>query len=65
MRFTLLASIPPVRYASRELDRHRGIEVDTEGDGLLATFDGPAAAIRCARAIPERRSRDRALSPGG
>ena len=33
------------------LDRFRGVEVDTAGDGFLATFDGPARAIRCARAI--------------
>ena len=32
----------------RELDRHQGHEVDTAGDGFLATFDGPARAIRCA-----------------
>jgi class 3 adenylate cyclase/pimeloyl-ACP methyl ester carboxylesterase len=36
-----------------ELDRHRGREVDTAGDGFLATFDGPARAIRAARAIVE------------
>jgi class 3 adenylate cyclase len=35
----------------RELDRHRGHEVNTTGDGFLATFDGPARAIRCAQAI--------------
>jgi pimeloyl-ACP methyl ester carboxylesterase len=35
----------------RELDRFRGREVDTAGDGFLATFDGPARAIRCAGAI--------------
>jgi pimeloyl-ACP methyl ester carboxylesterase len=35
----------------RELLRFRGREVDTTGDGFLATFDGPARAIRCARAI--------------
>ena len=34
-----------------ELDRHRGREVATTGDGFLATFDGPARAIRCAAAI--------------
>lgn len=33
------------------LERHRGREVDTAGDGFLATFDGPARAIRCAMAI--------------
>jgi class 3 adenylate cyclase/acetyl esterase/lipase len=38
----------------RELDRGRGREVDTAGDGFLATFDGPARAIRCAQAIAER-----------
>lgn len=35
----------------RELDRWRGNEVDTAGDGFLATFDGPARGIRCACAI--------------
>jgi class 3 adenylate cyclase len=35
----------------RELDRYRGHEVDTAGDGFLATFDGPARAIRCAVSI--------------
>jgi class 3 adenylate cyclase len=35
----------------RELERFRGKEVDTAGDGFLATFDGPARAIRCATAI--------------
>jgi class 3 adenylate cyclase len=37
----------------RELDRFRGREIDTAGDGFLATFDGPARAIRCAQAIAE------------
>ena len=32
----------------RELERWRGREVDTAGDGFLAAFDGPARAIRCA-----------------
>jgi class 3 adenylate cyclase len=35
----------------RELDRFRGREIDTAGDGFLALFDGPARAIRCALAI--------------
>ena len=35
----------------RELAVHRGREVKTMGDGFLATFDGPARAIRCATAI--------------
>ena len=34
-----------------ELERHHGHEVNTTGDGLLATFDGPAAVLRCASAI--------------
>jgi class 3 adenylate cyclase len=33
------------------LARYRGKEVKTTGDGFLATFDGPARAIRCAQAI--------------
>jgi class 3 adenylate cyclase len=37
----------------RELALHRGREVKTMGDGFLATFDGPARAIRCAAAIHE------------
>ena len=35
----------------KELDRFNGRELDTAGDGFLATFDGPARAIRCAGAI--------------
>lgn len=34
-----------------ELTRFRGREVKTLGDGFLATFDGPARAIRCGHAI--------------
>ena len=34
----------------RELARFRGREIDTAGDGFLASFDGPARAIRCASA---------------
>jgi pimeloyl-ACP methyl ester carboxylesterase len=36
-----------------ELTRFRGREVKTLGDGCLATFDGPARAIRCGQAIAE------------
>ena len=32
----------------RQLAEWRGTEIDTTGDGFLATFDGPARAIRCA-----------------
>jgi class 3 adenylate cyclase len=35
----------------RELVRFRGRAVKSMGDGFLATFDGPARAIRCATAI--------------
>ena len=34
-----------------QLTRWRGREENTAGDGFLATFDGPARAIRCARSI--------------
>ena len=37
----------------REIARFRGTEVKTLGDGFLAIFDGPARAIRCAKAITE------------
>ena len=37
----------------RELLRFRGREVDTAGDGFLATFDGPARAVRCAARVVE------------
>ena len=36
-----------------ELERWRGREVKTVGDGFLATFDGPARAVRCAQRIIE------------
>jgi class 3 adenylate cyclase len=35
----------------RELQRYRGREIDTAGDGFFASFDGPARAIRCASAV--------------
>jgi pimeloyl-ACP methyl ester carboxylesterase len=35
----------------RELARFIGREIDTAGDGFLAAFDGPARAIRCAKAV--------------
>jgi pimeloyl-ACP methyl ester carboxylesterase len=35
----------------QQLDRFNGREIDTAGDGFLATFDGPARAIRCGYAI--------------
>ncbi len=35
------------------IGRYRGAEIDTTGDGFLATFDGPARGVRCAQAIIE------------
>jgi class 3 adenylate cyclase len=37
--------------ARAELERYRGREVHTTGDGLLATFAAPAPALHCAAAI--------------
>jgi class 3 adenylate cyclase len=39
------------------LDRYRGIEQDTAGDGFFATFDGPARAVRCAMEIQQALAR--------
>jgi class 3 adenylate cyclase len=39
--------------AADQVQRHQGRLIKTTGDGVLATFDGPARAIRCARAIIE------------
>jgi class 3 adenylate cyclase len=41
----------------RQLVRFRGREIKTLGDGFLATFDGPARAIRCACAIRDESRR--------
>ena len=42
------------RLVRHELARFRGTELDTAGDGFFASFDGPARAIACARAVVER-----------
>jgi len=57
---TRLAELGDARWAElregfyeatrREIDRQRGRAVKTTGDGLLATFDGPARAVRAALA---------------
>jgi class 3 adenylate cyclase len=39
------------RDVRRALDRFNGREVKSTGDGVLATFDGPARAIHCAREL--------------
>jgi len=41
------------RVVRREVARHRGRAVKSTGDGVLATFDGPARAIRAATTIGE------------
>ena len=43
--------------AQREIGRFRGRPVKCTGDGFLATFDGPARAIRCAFAVGEEMRR--------
>jgi class 3 adenylate cyclase len=43
--------------ARSALDRFGGREIDTTGDGILATFDGPANALRAADAIREAAAR--------
>jgi len=42
--------------ARRELERFRGREIDTAGDGYFATFDGPARAVRCAQNLSREMS---------
>lgn len=39
------------RVLTQSIHDHRGRLVDRAGDGMLATFDGPARAVRCATAI--------------
>ncbi len=39
------------RLTRAEVERHRGRTIKSTGDGVLATFDGPARAIRAARTI--------------
>ena len=41
------------RLASDEVSRFRGRLIKNTGDGILATFDGPARAIRCAASLGE------------
>jgi class 3 adenylate cyclase len=44
-------------HVSKEIKWFRGREIDMEGAGPLATFDGPARAIRCACAVSEYAAR--------
>jgi class 3 adenylate cyclase len=41
------------RSVRRAITRFQGREIKTTGDGFLSTFDGPARAIRCARAVTD------------
>ena len=41
------------QVTKHEVDRWRGELIKSTGDGALATFDGPARAIRCATALQE------------
>jgi class 3 adenylate cyclase/pimeloyl-ACP methyl ester carboxylesterase len=42
----------------REIERARGRKIKSTGDGVLATFDGPARAIRCAAGLVAELDRD-------
>lgn len=39
------------QLAKQVIDKHRGILIKNTGDGILATFDGPGRAVRCALAF--------------
>jgi class 3 adenylate cyclase len=41
-----------------ELDRFRGLEIKTTGDGILALFDGTARAVHCAATICQAAKKD-------
>jgi len=41
------------QIAKQMIERHRGILIKTTGDGILATFDGPGRAVRCALSFGE------------
>ena len=51
------------RLVRRCVERFRGVEVSTEGDGFIARFDGPARAVSCATRHPRRRARPRHRDP--
>jgi class 3 adenylate cyclase len=41
------------RAVREQLRKYRGREIKTTGDGFVISFDGPARAIRCAKAIDD------------
>jgi class 3 adenylate cyclase len=53
------------RVVGEQLDRYAGQEINTTGDGFVATFEGPARAIRCGRAIVETLARRGIVIRGG
>ena len=46
------------RRVRRLVEQHRGRQIKTTGDGVLATFDGPARGVRCAKAIVDSSRED-------
>ena len=46
------------RQVRKLVTQHRGRQIKTTGDGVLATFDGPARGVRCAKAIVESSRED-------
>jgi class 3 adenylate cyclase len=47
------SSLGSSREIRAELSTYRGREINETGDGMLALFDGPARALRCAFAVRE------------
>jgi pimeloyl-ACP methyl ester carboxylesterase len=45
------------RLVRTGIEAHRGSLIDTAGDGVFASFDGPARAVRCASAVRDRAAR--------
>jgi class 3 adenylate cyclase len=50
--------------AKAEIERFRGRYIESTGDGLIATFDGPARAVHCAQAIGQESVRGLAVHIG-
>jgi hypothetical protein len=48
-----ISSTATMAWVRLELTHYRGREINTTGDGFFAAFDGPARAIRCARAVSD------------
>ena len=53
------------KHTDRIVREYRGRIVKSTGDGILATFDGPARAVRCAAAAPRLRNTTRHFAAGG